>query len=143
MKIFATTLGLLFVFAFTLDCDAQRPNRGKRQNQGNRPNQGQMKGPQATKDPAAMAQRMMQQFDKDGNQQLDAQELAAMFVAMQERRSNGRRGENQAGRGRRGGPGAQGNPQGRRGRRGAKGNGPKGQGKKKRDESGDDDSVVT
>lgn len=49
---------------------------------------GQRRGGRADQDPAAIAKRMLQQFDKDGDQTLNEEELTAALKAMQERRSS-------------------------------------------------------
>ncbi len=64
--------------------------------------------------PAAMAARMIQQFDSDGDQSLNASELTAAIESMRSRRGNGGKG--------RGGKGA--------GGKGAGGKGPGGKGPK-------------
>ena len=66
------------------------------------------------RNPADMASRMIQQYDKDGDQKLNAGELAAMLTAMRERGANrgqgppqrpgmerGKPGQNSQGKGRR------------------------------------------
>jgi hypothetical protein len=60
-------------------------------------------GPQ--RDPANMVARIMQEFDKDGDQKLDKTELTAWLIVMQERRGLGMRRGGKAGKGR---PGAAG-----------------------------------
>ena len=91
MKQLSSLLAILFLVATVHECSAepQGRERGKRPNPGaqRRPGQGQ-RGPAggAQRDPAQMVARMIKEFDKDGDQKLDATELTALFAAMRERR---------------------------------------------------------
>lgn len=74
----------------------QAGNRpGARQQAGQRPGrqagQGQPGAPgqRGLPDPAIMAERMLQEFDKNGDQQLGVRELTALFTAMRERGGRG------------------------------------------------------
>ncbi len=78
------------------------------------------KGQGGRPSPAAMAARMIQQFDTDGDQSLNASELTAAIAAMRSRRGNGGKGPGNRGAGGKG-PGGKG-----RGRKGPGGNGPPG-----------------
>lgn len=85
-------------------------------------------------DPAKLVERMMSQFDKDGDQKLDANELKELLVSMRSRGRGmgGPGGADAAGQMRRPGarPGAEGRPGGaggqKRGNRGQQDAGPKG-----------------
>ena len=48
--------------------------------------QGAGGGGAAERDPAAIVARLMQEFDKDGDQKLDSTELTALLTSMRERR---------------------------------------------------------
>jgi len=44
-------------------------------------------GPPASRDPAQFVAMLMRQFDKDGDQKLDSQELAALLTSMRDRQA--------------------------------------------------------
>ncbi|NND97067.1 MAG: hypothetical protein HKN47_07050 [Pirellulaceae bacterium] len=132
MKRTTIALALLLAALFTVDASAQRPDKpgGKRGEAGQRAKAGQDGAKQngaklgargaAERDPAQLVARMMQEFDKDGDQKLDVQELTALLKSMRERRGQaggrpgGRPDGAQAGARRRpgGGPDGQGKPGG-------------------------------
>ncbi|WP_404310337.1 EF-hand domain-containing protein [Neorhodopirellula lusitana] len=66
--------------------DAMRGRDGE-----NRRSDGAASGAALNLDPAKIAERMMQSFDKDGDQKLDQTELTAMLTSLRERRG-GREG---------------------------------------------------
>ncbi|MCR9198960.1 MAG: EF-hand domain-containing protein [Planctomycetaceae bacterium] len=78
-------------------------------------------GQMGDRDPAAVAKRMIQEFDKDGDQKLSLAELTMALKAMQERRAGGQAG--QRGRGKGGAGGAQGAGKGKGGAGRGKGKG--------------------
>ncbi len=64
------------------ECSAQPPQRpGAQRPGGRRPG-----GPGGERDPAQMVARLIKEFDKDGDEKLDAKELTAMLKSMRERR---------------------------------------------------------
>ena len=84
----------------------EKPQRSERRNSGAKP------GGPAAKEPAEMVAKMLSEFDSDGDSQLNARELTAMFTAIRERSLQARAGQSGQGRGRAG----QGKPNsGRRG----------------------------
>ena len=100
MRYFTPIAALLSLVLFAAEGNAQPPGRGKGKpgaGQQRRGGQGQGQRPGMDRDPAQMVQRMMQEFDKDGDQKLDVRELTALFTAMRERRENGGRPGNAAG----------------------------------------------
>ena len=135
MKFTTPIVAILSVALLAVDCSAEPPGRrgergkpGAGQRRGPGQGQGQKPGAGQQRDPAQMVARMMQEFDKDGDQKLNLQELTAMMKSMRERRENGGR----PGMGQGPGNGQKpGNRQGRQGRRGD-GNGPAGGEKPKR-----------
>ena len=62
--------------------------------------QGQAGGGRGERDPAQMAQRMIEHHDKNGDGALNARELAVALTAMRERRQEGGRPEAGGGKGR-------------------------------------------
>lgn len=123
MKRLILSLTLLSAACFTIPAVADPPDEGtprKRPSAAER--RGGPPGGPPQRDPAKMVERIMSEFDKDGDQKLDKTELIAWATAMNERRAQflGRRGE--AGQGRlgqgkpgKGRPGGQGNGKKRRG----------------------------
>lgn len=69
-----------------------RPKFGQRDGAGRRGREDGARGPRGPRgdmDPQQFVARLMQQFDKDGDQKLDAKELTSMLTAMRERRGAG------------------------------------------------------
>lgn len=93
--------------------------------QGKGKGKGQQGGGQmGDRDPAAIAKRMIQEFDKDGDQKLSLAELTMALKAMQERRASGQAGQGgQRGRGKGGAGGTQGAGKGKGGAGKGKGKG--------------------
>ena len=84
------------------------------------------------RNPEEMVKRMIAQFDKDGDQKLDAKELMALLTQMRQRGPQGRPGQGAPGRGPGAGgfgPGKGGPGKGGAGKGGPGGRGPGGQGK--------------
>ncbi|MEP3480494.1 MAG: EF-hand domain-containing protein [Fuerstiella sp.] len=144
MKFTAIFAAIMSVALISADCSAQSPGRqrgGKGANagaergaQGQRGERGgQGRGMQGRvggqeRDPAALAARMMKEFDKDGDNKLNTAELVALMTSFRDRRGSGPGGN---------GPG--GNGQGAKGagadgaeRRMGKGQRPEGAGKGKK-----------
>jgi hypothetical protein len=113
MKTFTLSIATVMVALGVSVCSAQKPEsrRGERDagaQQRQRPATRQG-GQAGNRDPAQMVARMMEEFDKDGDQKLDAKELTALLASMRERREGGqgaRRGGREGGQGQ-GNPGAQ------------------------------------
>jgi len=88
-----TSLAAVCTFAlFAADCGAQPPGRKAGDKRPAANGQREMDGRRAAaarRDPGQIANRMMQQFDKDGDQKLNVQELSAMLIALRERSGNG------------------------------------------------------
>lgn len=108
MKTPAIAVMTLVILLGTSVCSAQKPDSPRRKGEGAAKGQrGEQRQGRQGGDPAQMVARMMQEFDKDGDQKLDSKELAALLTSMRERRG--------------GGPGAQrgGRPGGQQGRPGA------------------------
>jgi len=83
------TVAVLAFAWIAVDCSAAPPEgkRGPGAREG-----GQGGGERAQQrggDAAMMVTRMIQEFDKDGDQKLDAQELTALLTSMRERRGAG------------------------------------------------------
>jgi len=82
-----TTLAVLTLAWIAVDCSAAPPEgmRGQRAREGGQG--GGERVQQRGGDPAQMIARMMQEFDKDGDQKLDTRELTALMTSMRERRA--------------------------------------------------------
>lgn len=123
MKFLTPLAALMALSLIVSEIQAQPPGRGKgKPPAGQNGGPGRRPGPGMDRDPAQMVQRMIEQYDQDGDQKLDARELTAMFTAMRERRGNGsgRPGAGPEGARRRPEDGKQGQrPQGAGKRRGA------------------------
>ena len=74
----------------------EKPQRAERRNSDAKP------GGPAAKEPAEMVAKMLSEFDSDGDSQLNARELTAMFTAIRERSLQARAGQSGQGRGRAG-----------------------------------------
>ncbi len=98
MNKISLALSILSVVLLAYDASAQAPGkrpdgqRGPAQKGAGQQGRG---GPAAERDPAQMVARMMEEFDKDGDQKLDAKELTALLTSMRDRRG----GAGQAGAG--------------------------------------------
>jgi hypothetical protein len=92
MKRNALILTICFVALIASECWAQPPGRESTQR---RPNASGQRRP-GLADPAQMVGRFIKEFDKDGDEKLDAKELTALFTALRERRgaAQGRPGAN-------------------------------------------------
>ena len=100
MKYFVTAIAVVLMSFATAECDAQGKKEGKRAVQGNKGEGAQRRKGQGQRSPKERVKRILQQFDKDGDEKLDEQELIAMFVAMQSRdRRQGKAGGNRTGKG--------------------------------------------
>ena len=78
----------------------QRGPEGNMGNQAKRPEgQGRPAGQLGMRDPAQMVAMMMQRFDSDGDQKLNAEELAALLSFMRERQGGAMGGPNGGPRG--------------------------------------------
>ena len=93
MKNVTLSLTLLFVGLLAYDSPAQEPGkrlggqRGQAENGANRGPERQGRGGLAAeRDPAQLVARLMQEFDKDGDQKLDSKELTAMMISLRDRR---------------------------------------------------------
>ena len=93
MKNFTLSLALLSVGLLSYDSPAQEPGtrpggqRGQAEKGANRgPERQRRGGLAAERDPAQMVARLMQEFDKDGDQKLDSKELTAMMISLRDRR---------------------------------------------------------
>lgn len=71
------------------DAGSGRPAFGQRDGAGRRNREGRPGPGRPDINPEQFVARLMQQFDKDGDQKLDAKELTSMFTAMRERRGGG------------------------------------------------------
>ncbi|MFG0286644.1 MAG: hypothetical protein ACF8CQ_00625 [Rhodopirellula sp. JB044] len=96
MKIPAGIAAFLFAVLFACQTQAQPPNRpGGDRERGNGQARGgeqrRQRGGMGDRDPAEMVGRLIEQFDKDGDEKLDSTELTALLTMMRERR--GGRGE--------------------------------------------------
>ena len=89
MRRIAPVLAFLAMVSATAVCAAEPPKGepGKGGEGKGRDGQGRMA--QRMADPAKMVERMMQEFDKDGDQKLDAKELTALLTSMRERIGQG------------------------------------------------------
>ncbi|MBB3205595.1 hypothetical protein FHS27_001399 [Rhodopirellula rubra] len=101
MKLSATFLAVSCALLFACQTQAQPPNRlgagrdndAKGQDRGG-PGRGQardgeqrrQRGGMADRDPAQMVGRLIEQFDKDGDEKLDSTELTALLTMMRDRR---------------------------------------------------------
>ncbi len=112
------TLGTVSV---ALSSPAQK-GKGNKAQQGQKKNGQKGKGGQGRMDPSAMAARMIQQFDKNGDKSLNVRELTTALTTMRERR--GQAGKGGMGKGKGGGP-----AKGKAGQGKGKGKGKKGLGK--------------
>ncbi|EMI51963.1 hypothetical protein [Rhodopirellula sallentina] len=97
MKIPAGIAAFLFAVLFACQSQAQPPNRpGGDRERGNGQARGgeqrRQRGGMGDRDPAEMVGRLIEQFDKDGDEKLDSTELTALLTMMRERRG-GRGGE--------------------------------------------------
>jgi len=86
---------VLSIFLIATECSAAQPPegpRGKRGQAENSQRQRRQRGqrPEGAGVPEQMVARMMQEFDKDGDNKLDVKELTALLTTMRERRSGGR-----------------------------------------------------
>lgn len=94
MKKLILSLSIVSIALFTFDASAKEPGeRGRRGSadagaDGARRGRG---GPGADRDPAQLVSRMMQEFDKDGDQKLDSTELTALLKSMRDRRGGAAR----------------------------------------------------
>ncbi len=101
MKYASMMMAVLSLALLSAGATAQPPGKGPNQKNdqadgprrgpGQRGEQGRRGPGGAERDPAEMVARMIQQYDKDGDQKLDKQELTAMFTAMRERGAAGQR----------------------------------------------------
>ncbi|MFK8111151.1 MAG: EF-hand domain-containing protein [Rubripirellula sp.] len=82
------TLAVLALAWIAVDCSAAPPEGKRGKGAGEDGKRAQQRGG----DPAQVVARMMQEFDKDGDQKLDAQELTALMTSMRERRGAGASG---------------------------------------------------
>lgn len=116
------------------DCSAKPVEREKGKN-GAQKRQGKADGQQrgADRDPAKRVQKILEQFDTNGDQKLDAAELQEFLASASQRRGQGKqRGGNRADKGEGQSPDMEGAKRGKReGRKG------KGKGKKKAEEGTD------
>ncbi len=80
MRRIAPVLAFLVIIPTAVVC-AAGPPKGE---PGKRPD-GNGRLAQRVADPSKMVERMMQEFDKDGDQKLDAKELTALLTSMRER----------------------------------------------------------
>ena len=89
------SLALIAVALLGYDASAKAPENQPGGKRGAAARQGRS-GPGAERDPAQMVARMMQEFDKDGDQKLDSAELTALLTSMRQRRGQmGERGQAQ------------------------------------------------
>jgi len=88
MKPYASLLVIGWALFFALDCQAQIQNRfgGQRRPAGNDVQQ-RAGNFFAQLDPEQLANRMMKEFDTDGDKKLDATELTSLFKMIGERRA--------------------------------------------------------
>ncbi|MDP6446740.1 MAG: EF-hand domain-containing protein [Pirellulaceae bacterium] len=97
MKRLTHLLTLLSVVFVACECTAQaqvrdRANRAANANGQRRLADGQRpQGGRPDRDPAQIVVRMLKEFDKDGDNKLNAKELTALFVALRERRGGAAR----------------------------------------------------
>ena len=96
MKQLISLSTVLSIILIASECSAAQPlegPRGKRgqAEDGQRRQRGQRGHRQGgDRNPEQMVARMMQQFDKDGDNKLDVKELTALLTNMRERRGSGR-----------------------------------------------------
>lgn len=108
MKRIVLSAALLALTAFTVNVSADEPGKERGKKRGGA-SQGQRDGARAAggmrdRDPAVLIERMMKEFDKDGDQKLDVKELTALMTSMRERREGGQaQGRSDQARKRRGG----------------------------------------
>lgn len=97
-----------------------KPGQGQKGQKGQNGQKAQGKRGQAQRpEPAAIAAKMIQNFDRNGDKALNAQELAAALTSMRDQRGNRGAGPGQSGRGGKGmGKGGQGKGRAGRGRQG-------------------------
>ena len=99
------SLAIISVGLLAYDASAMAPENESGGKRGAAARQGRG-GPGAERDPAQMVARMMQEFDKDGDQKLDSAELTALLSSMRQRRGAQMGGQGQGqGQARRGRPG--------------------------------------
>ena len=91
------SMAIIFVGLLVYDTSAMSPENQSGGKRGAAARQGRG-GSGAQRDPAQMVARMMQEFDKDGDQKLDSAELTALLSSMRQRRGAqmGRQGQGQA-----------------------------------------------
>ena len=117
---FAATLIALVSLAFSAgNAKAQPPEQSDRPK-----NKAAQSRRTQDRDPAQMVARLMQEFDKDGDQKLDVQELTAALTFMKNRRSGSDR-PGSAQRTQQGQRGPRNSPGGRKGTNGKQGRGDK------------------
>lgn len=117
MRLFALMTAFVAISFFTAESFAAPPGAGEGGKKGQRAGgpggkgagqgqRGQGQGQRGSRDPSEMARMMIQRFDKDGDQKLDATELGAAMTAMRQRGGQGQGpGQGQGMRRRPGGPG--------------------------------------
>lgn len=112
MKKTPLSLAILSVVFLAYDVSAQAPRKGPdgqrgtaEKGAGRGPERQGRGGPGAERDPAQMVARLMQEFDKDGDQKLDSTELTALMTSMRDRRGGARPGGEGQGQARQGRPG--------------------------------------
>ena len=111
MSRFAPAASLLILALIAAPSFAAPPEKGPRPENGARPQKpgGRPQG-RPGMNPEQMVARLMQQFDKDGDQKLDKKELTALLTFMRQQRGRMRPGGPAPG-GRPGNPGPGGRPQ--------------------------------
>lgn len=150
MKTLTTLLALTFAITMAMDCTAQRnkgqgkSDKGSRQKsmqRGERQRGGDDAQGRRQADPEKLAAKMLEEFDSNGDEKLNARELAALLTSMRDRRGRGSAQDGQQGRRGQGKPGAD-RAKGERDKEGGKrGKGRKGEDMKRgKDAPGDGDS---
>ena len=94
MKLSTVTLAISLTLFLALDATAQDParrpfgdrgsaTRGLNQGPANQPGRGRL----ANRDPSQIVASLMKEFDKDGDQKLNSNELTALLSSLRERRA--------------------------------------------------------
>ena len=95
MRRLTVSLAFLLIAALITDVSAEKPRKRPAGGSEAGNDSGGPGGPgfggRPGRDPAQLVTRMLGQFDKDGDQKLDATELKEMFSNMQQRRGRGMR----------------------------------------------------
>jgi EF hand len=85
MKRLAPALALVAIAFSIQECSADSPKGKPLRSQDGQGRIGMLKNV----DPSKIVERMMQEFDKDGDQKLDSKELTALLTSMRERMGQG------------------------------------------------------